>query len=385
MTVETNPSLIGDLNASWPLDTDPRFEGAAHLREIKSVLQKQFPQADAALSGKFSALNVLMGKFDASGNFTAAPTLPSLNVSGAVSTFRQIYFCRDGSYRFSIGLDKTGTGEGDQYVLSRFDTSGNYVDNPLVVNRGSGEATFLHTTHVPDTTAYTTDAALNARTAEGRYALKSSAVTGTPSSGNLPVTNLQLVAAPTGDTANAYVSAQTTWGTAWLPTFGWVSDKLNGKQPVGDYALNNMLAQDVSNLQGQINGKQPSGNYVGTPSATSGSSGDLKINQAAYSNAVGSPYLGGYNSSGSMVSYILAQTSDLNMDRSKRTLVFQTAIQSGQRVTFNPPFSQNPDGITFGMTQRVDLWYQDLTKDGVTIFSNVSNSQTITVNVTGNK
>lgn len=36
-------SFISDLNASWPLGSDPRFQGDDHMRLIKAVLQSQFP------------------------------------------------------------------------------------------------------------------------------------------------------------------------------------------------------------------------------------------------------------------------------------------------------------------------------------------------------
>lgn len=51
---------------------------------------------------------------------------------------------------------------------------------------------------------------------------------------------------------------------------------------------------------------QSKGNYVASNANTSGSSGDLQISAAYYSNSSGAPYLSGYNASGTLTSYILA-------------------------------------------------------------------------------
>ena len=54
---------------------------------------------------------------------------------------------------------------------------------------------------------------------------------------------------------------------------------------------------------------QARGNYVASNANTSGTSGDLQITGAYYSNTVFSPYLVGYNSSGAATTYVLATQS----------------------------------------------------------------------------
>jgi hypothetical protein len=43
-----NPTYIEDLNATWPLGTDPRSEGDDHIRNIKAALQASFPNTTGA-------------------------------------------------------------------------------------------------------------------------------------------------------------------------------------------------------------------------------------------------------------------------------------------------------------------------------------------------
>jgi len=43
MPLETGVTWLGDLNAAWPLGTDPKEEGDNHLRNIKTALIGSFP------------------------------------------------------------------------------------------------------------------------------------------------------------------------------------------------------------------------------------------------------------------------------------------------------------------------------------------------------
>lgn len=147
-------------------------------------------------------------------------------------------------------------------------------------------------------------------------------IDGTPTSGNLPVLNLQLVNAPSKDNPAAYVQLATSWGALILPTSGRVS------QMLVDYA-------------------QPKGSY-----------------QAA----------GDY-----------ALESDLPLDKSKKLQCFRTVIQSGQRVNYPSGFSSRADSINITASQRLDLWWTNDDAGGFTINSNSSASQEISVTASGNR
>ena len=67
VTVETNPTTIAALNAAWPLATDPRFEGAAHIRNIKTVLQDTFPNLSGSVSVSDATLNAIAAQFSSDG------------------------------------------------------------------------------------------------------------------------------------------------------------------------------------------------------------------------------------------------------------------------------------------------------------------------------
>lgn len=48
---------IDALNPAWPLDTDPRAQGAAHIRGVKNVLVNQFPNLNAPVVRTADELN----------------------------------------------------------------------------------------------------------------------------------------------------------------------------------------------------------------------------------------------------------------------------------------------------------------------------------------
>jgi len=60
MTVETF-SYISALNPSWPLFDDFMYEGDDHVRGIKTTLQTQFPNLNAAVNCTPAELNLLVG------------------------------------------------------------------------------------------------------------------------------------------------------------------------------------------------------------------------------------------------------------------------------------------------------------------------------------
>lgn len=164
---------------------------------------------------------------------------------------------------------------------------------------------------------------------------------------NLPVLNIQLVNAPTSDNSAAYFQFLTTWGALIVPTSGNVANQIRSyAQPIGDYATNGSLNNAVNNLNSSIATKQPVGTYVTTQTATSGSSGDLKINAVNFSNSVNAPYLSGYKPDGSQTSYVLAQLSDLPLDRSEKIIRMSvTGAKSLTRINFSSGFSGTPQVI----------------------------------------
>ena len=48
MGVESSPLYPADLELAWPLETDPRSEGAEHLRNVKSVISSTFSKVGGA-------------------------------------------------------------------------------------------------------------------------------------------------------------------------------------------------------------------------------------------------------------------------------------------------------------------------------------------------
>lgn len=84
----------------------------------------------------------------------------------------QIQITAGGSDRWNFGRDsaaESGTSTGSNFVISRFDNSGNYIDTPLSISRETGVASANNGMEVPDITEFTGKDALNAETAEGRY------------------------------------------------------------------------------------------------------------------------------------------------------------------------------------------------------------------------
>lgn len=231
---------------------------------------------------------------------------------------------------------------------------------------------------VPSVTNWGSQQALPAVDAQSRFINKD------VGGGNFPVLNIQLVNAPTEDNGAAYFQFLTTWGALAVPTNANVSSQIRSyAQPIGNYAQSQALTDTAAYLQSQINDKQPTGTYVTTQTATSGSSGDLKINAINFSNSANAPYLSGYKPDGSLTSYILAQIGDLPLDRSKKLHCWQVVIQNGQRVNFPSGFSGSPDSINFNTTQRLDLWWTNANSGGFTINSNSNASQQISVIASG--
>ncbi|MFT9347679.1 MAG: hypothetical protein ABF562_03085 [Gluconobacter japonicus] len=212
------------------------------------------------------------------------------------------------------------------------------------ITAGSAAFSFLQVyveALVPSVTNWGSQQALPAVDAQNRFINKDIA------GGNFPVLNIQLVNAPTEDNSAAYFQFLTTWGALAVPTNANVSNQIRSyAQPIGNYAQSQALTDTAAYLQSQINNKQPTGVYVTTSPTTSGSGGDLKINAVNFSNSVNAPYLSGYKPDGSLTSYILAQLSDLPLDRSEK-IVRMTVynVSSLARVNFSSGFSDTPQVI----------------------------------------
>jgi len=82
MGLETNVSTIHDLDADWPLDSDPRAQGAAHIRTIKSAIQETFPNINAVIPVSASKLLALINSFNDDGAYNANnATIPNVKAA----------------------------------------------------------------------------------------------------------------------------------------------------------------------------------------------------------------------------------------------------------------------------------------------------------------
>lgn len=91
MGLETATYLSG-LVATNPLSTDPKSQGAAHLRLIKSVILATFPNINAAISASDEELNfvdgvtsAIQGQLDAKASLTA-PSITTPTLTGTKET-----------------------------------------------------------------------------------------------------------------------------------------------------------------------------------------------------------------------------------------------------------------------------------------------------------
>jgi len=73
MTVES-ATYLGDLDPSYPADSDNVIEGDNHIRLLKTVLQATFPNLDAAVTAAPADLNSLTGRQTFINNFLQAAT-----------------------------------------------------------------------------------------------------------------------------------------------------------------------------------------------------------------------------------------------------------------------------------------------------------------------
>lgn len=99
----------------------------------------------------------------------------------------QIQVTAGGSDRWNFGRDaaaESGTSTGSNFLIARFDNSGNYIDSPFGINRETGVVSANVGMEVPDISTFTSKNALNAGTAEGRY------VKSVPAAGQTRITSL---------------------------------------------------------------------------------------------------------------------------------------------------------------------------------------------------
>lgn len=85
----------------------------------------------------------------------------------------QIQVTSGRSARWAFGRDsaaETGKSTGSNFVIARFDNSGNYIDSPFGINRETGVVSANVGMEVPDVSDFDGKGALNAGTAEDRYA-----------------------------------------------------------------------------------------------------------------------------------------------------------------------------------------------------------------------
>jgi len=80
--------------------------------------------------------NVFVG-----GSTSAGGSGTSLNISGAVSTYRGVYFQTTNSTRWQIQITNTAEGGGNagsDFKIGRFSDTATYIDDPIVVSRATG-------------------------------------------------------------------------------------------------------------------------------------------------------------------------------------------------------------------------------------------------------
>src|SRR5215472_5919134 len=80
--------------------------------------------------------NVFVG-----GSTSAGGSGTSLNISGAVSTYRGVYFQTTNSTRWQIQITNTaegGSNAGSDFKIGRFSDTATYIDDPIVISRATG-------------------------------------------------------------------------------------------------------------------------------------------------------------------------------------------------------------------------------------------------------
>jgi hypothetical protein len=100
------------------------------------------PLAGGVISGNLSVTPGYL--FVGPGGTTVANTTGMIVVSGAVSTYRAVYFQTSGSQRWQIQITNNaegGSNAGSDFKIGRFSDTGSYISDPVVINRASGLVT----------------------------------------------------------------------------------------------------------------------------------------------------------------------------------------------------------------------------------------------------
>lgn len=163
-TADQNTTVPGANGANW----QSLFNGYA---------------TQAWANGQFLQLN------DAGAQTVTGPVTFSNNITrdAAAGENAQIQITSGGSNRWNFGRDsaeETGTSTGSNFVIARFNNSGNYIDSPFGIDRETGVVQANIGMSVPDISTFGGKDALNAETAEGRY------VKSVPAAGQTRVTSL---------------------------------------------------------------------------------------------------------------------------------------------------------------------------------------------------
>ena len=134
MGLETDITDIQSLNQNWPPVSDPRAQGADHIRNIKKAIQLTFPNLKQCLlnDAQFTALGTLIG--DGSGTFT-------INGKLTVSDTLLVPTVTDWTTQQAVGAkDAEGRylkpGDADGRYLKPGDADGRYVSSTV----GGGDA-----------------------------------------------------------------------------------------------------------------------------------------------------------------------------------------------------------------------------------------------------
>ena len=149
MGLETDITDIQSLNQNWPPVSDPRAQGADHIRNIKKAVQLTFPNLKQCLlnDAQFTALGTLIGDgsgtFTVNGKLTVSDTLLVPTVTDW--TTQQAVGAKDAEGRYLKPGDadgrylKPGDADGRYAKLSGATFSGNiYTSTSVYAGYGSG-------------------------------------------------------------------------------------------------------------------------------------------------------------------------------------------------------------------------------------------------------
>lgn len=161
----TGPNkFIANLVVTNPLASDDRREGDDHIRGIKNVLLNTFGALDKAVS-----------YVDVEGDTMSGPlVVPELNVSKAASGQSTLIRGQlNAATRWTINLGdnaaESGGNAGSNFGIGRYNDAGAFIDQPLQLNRQSGQVQLTQALSIGLGVANSTgQLVLNSQASEGK-------------------------------------------------------------------------------------------------------------------------------------------------------------------------------------------------------------------------